>query len=122
MRLTGGRAAALAAFSSGGGSPKSASPQVEFLRRRQAQVSFQIPSTVLDIEPLAINAAASGASLSAFREVMNLSILLLSFSKSSQYEAAGTVWMLDPISDPICDNISISQLENGRALRSQEAF
>ena len=44
---------------------------LRFLRLHQGKVHFQIPATVLDLEPLAINAAASGAMLSGFREVMN---------------------------------------------------
>ena len=95
---------------------------LEFLTRRKAQVSFPIPSNVLNFEPLAITAAASGAMLSSFREVMHLSNLLLSLDKTAQYEAAGTIWMLDPVGDPVCANISISQLESARYLWSEEAF
>ena len=39
---------------------------IVFLRRHEARVSFPIPASVLDFEPLAITAAASGAMLSGF--------------------------------------------------------
>ena len=95
---------------------------LRFLRLHQGKVHFQIPATVLDLEPLAINAAASGAMLSGFREVMNYTNLHQSFSKSALYEAAGTIWMIDPVVDPGSDSISISQLENATQLWSEDAF
>ena len=95
---------------------------IKFLRRRHAQVSFLIPADVLDFEPLAITAAASGAILSGFREVMHYTHLLRSLEKSAMYEAAGTIWMLDPVIDPGGDRISINQLENAMPLWSEEAY
>ena len=95
---------------------------IKFLRRRHAQVSFLIPADVLDFEPLAITAAASGAILSGFREVMHYTHLLRSLEKSAMYEAAGTIWMLDPVGDLSSDSISISQLESAMKLWSEEAF
>eukprot|EP00959_Pyramimonas_sp_CCMP1952_P085111 1779608-Pyramimonas_sp.AAC.1 len=62
------------------------------------------------IPPLAITRAASGANLCAFREVMGHDNLVASFSRTKQYEAAGTAWMLDPIC-PDIDDVSMSQLE-----------
>ena len=64
---------------------------LRFLRLRQAKVHFPIPSSALDISPLAITAAASGAILSGFREVMNYTNLQLSFENTALYEAAGTI-------------------------------
>ena len=95
---------------------------IVFLRRHEARVSFPIPASVLDFEALAITAAASGAMLSGFREVMRYENLVLSFEQSAMYEAAGTVFMLDPASDPGSDGISISQLESAMQLWSEEAF
>ena len=37
------------------------------------------------------------------------------------YEAAGTIWMLDPVGDPGCDSISISLLGIAMQLWSEEA-
>ena len=95
---------------------------LRFLRLHQAKVHFPIPASVLDLEPLAITAAPTGAVLSGFREVMNYSNLHQSFNKSGLYEAAGTIWMIDPVVDPGSDNISISQLENATQLWSEDAF
>ena len=53
---------------------------------------------------------------------MNYTNLHQSFSKSALYEAAGTIWMIDPVVDPGSDSISISQLESARYLWSEEAF
>ena len=75
------------------------------------------------IAPLAISDAVSGASLTAFREVMNFNNMMTSFSKTSQYEAAGTVWMLDcVIAASTGDSLSISQLESALEKWSPEAF
>ena len=95
---------------------------LQILRLRQAQVSFPIPAFVLDLEPLTITAAASGAMLTGFREVMHYTHLQRSFENTAMYEAAGTIWMLDPVGDPGCDSISISQLESAMQLWSEEVF
>ena len=97
---------------------------LRFLRARQARIHFTIPANVLDLEPLAITdeAAAPGAMLAGFREVMRYSNLRSSFAKTRLYEAAGTIWMLDPACDPGNDSISISQLESATHLWTEEAF
>jgi len=95
---------------------------LRFLRLHQAQVPFPIPAFVLDLVPLAITAAASGSMLAGFREVMNYTNLHLSFEKTALYEAAGTIWMLNPVGDLRSDSISISQLESAMQLWSEEAF
>ena len=95
---------------------------LKILHGHQAKVPFKIPSTVLLIEPLAITSAASGTMLAAFREVMQHEHLTLSFSKTAQYEAAGTLWMLDAVNDPHLDSVSISQVESAMWLWSEEAF
>eukprot|EP00959_Pyramimonas_sp_CCMP1952_P223453 4671673-Pyramimonas_sp.AAC.1 len=46
--------------------------------------------------------------------------LQLSFSKTGQYEAAGTVWMLDPLPADTSDTVSISQLDAAMANWSEE--
>ena len=53
---------------------------------------------------------------------MNYENLTQSFSKSAQYEAPGTVWMLDAISDTSYDTINVSQLESATRSWSEEAF
>ena len=95
---------------------------IKFLTERQLKVAFPVPSTALLIPPLEIKSAASGAHLSAFREVMNFDNLTLSFSLSAQYEAAGTVWMLVAINDSGSDAITISQLESAMWMWYEEAL
>ena len=94
---------------------------LKFLAARQAKVPFTVPHSVLLIPPLEINnSAASG--VSAFREVMHYDNLMLSFSKNGLYEAAGTVWMLDPVHLSGSDGMSIHQLESAMWMWSEEAF
>ena len=95
---------------------------ISFLAKRQANISFTVPTSPLLIPPLQISDAASGAKLTAFREVMNYENLKRSFSQSAQYEAAGTVWMLDPVQDSSSDVMTITQLESAMWTWSQEAF
>ena len=92
-----------------------------FLQRHKREVSFVLPEKCSMIPPLSITAAASGATLSAFREVMDFDHLEASFSRTGQYEAAGTVWMLDPIC-PDIDEVAISQLEGCMGLWTEEAY
>ena len=84
---------------------------LRFLRLHQAQVHFPIPANVLDLVPLAITDAVSGSMLAGFREVMHFTRLHRSFEQTALYEAAGTIWMLNPVGDLSSDSISISQLE-----------
>ena len=81
-----------------------------------------MPASPLLIPPLQISDAASGARLTAFREVMNYDNLNSSFSQTAQYEAAGTVWMLDALTPSRSDVVSISQLESAMWARSEDAF
>ena len=87
----------------------------DFLEKRKSELSFELPAKCALIPPLAITTAASGANLSAFREVLDYDNLLASFSRTKQYEAAGTVWMLDPICSDI-DDVSVGQLEGAMAM------
>ena len=64
---------------------------LRFLRLHQAQVHFPIPANVLDLVPLAINAATSGSMLAGFRDVTNYTNLHLSVENTGLYEAAGTI-------------------------------
>ena len=93
----------------------------DFLEKRKGELSFELPAKCALIPPLAITTAASGANLSAFREVLDYDNLLASFSRTKQYEAAGTVWMLDPICSDF-DEVLISQLEGAMSLWSEEAY
>ena len=94
-----------------------------FLQKHHQKVAFEVPTSVLLIPPLEITSAASDSQLKSFREVMNYDNMMLSFSKSGQYEAAGTVWMLDPIAAADAKtSISITQLESAMALWSESAL
>ena len=75
------------------------------------------------IPPLLISDAVGGANWKSFREVFNHSNMVLSFSKSGEYEAEGTVWMLDPSIGPArMETLSICQIEADMAMFSEEAF
>ena len=91
----------------------------DFLEKRKGELSFELPAKCALIPPLAITQAASGANLTAFREVMDYDNLVASFSRTKQYEAAGTVWMLNPICSDI-DDVSVSQLEGAMGMWSEE--
>ena len=95
---------------------------IDFLKERSNKVSFPVPSDVMLIPPLAINVAASGAQLTSFREVMNFDNMMLAFAKTSEYEAAGTVWMLDAVGTSDKDSLSVSQLESAMWKWSPEAY
>ena len=70
---------------------------LRFLRLHQAQVHFPIPANVIDLVPLAITDAVSGSMLAGVREVMHFTRLHRSFEQTALYEAAGTIWMLNPV-------------------------
>ena len=92
-----------------------------FLAKRKREVSFTLPTRLSMIPPMATTQAASGANLSAFREVMDYDSLVASFSRTRQYEAAGTVWMLDPIRSDF-DDVAVSQLEGATSLWSEATY
>ncbi|CAK0907025.1 unnamed protein product, partial [Prorocentrum cordatum] len=94
---------------------------LSFLGQRKREVSFAVPAKCSLIPPLAITDAASGADLSSFREVMDYDNLVASFSRTKEYEAAGAVWMLDPMCSDI-DDVTVSQLEGAMGMRSEEAY
>ena len=93
-----------------------------FLRERQHKVAFTVPPDVMLIAPLAITAACGGAELKAFREVLHYDNMMLAFSQTGQYEAAGTVWMCEVTTDPVVDTLSVSQVESAMAAFSKDAF
>ena len=99
---------------------------IAFLRGRpEGHLSFDVPSTPMLIPPLRISdAAASGPGPTSFREVMCYSNLHKSFAASAQYEAAGTVWMLDAVSDTglSADRVTVSQLEAAANFWSPDTF
>ena len=92
-----------------------------FLEQRKLELSFALPPKCSMIPPLAITQAASGANLTAFREVMNYDNLVASFSRTKQYEAAGTVFMLDPVCSDN-DAVTVSQLDGAMSIWSNESF
>ena len=95
---------------------------IRFLRENQSKVPFAVPETCSLIPPLAITqASSSGSALSAFREVMNFDNMVTSFSRAAQYEAAGTVWMLDPVCADH-DDVSVSQLEGAMGMWTAETY
>ena len=57
---------------------------LKFLKVHEEKLSFPVPSSLSLIAPLEISSAASGAQLSAFREVMNYDNLVKSFAQSAQ--------------------------------------
>ena len=83
----------------------------------------QPPADVLSIPPLAISDAASGANLTSFREIMNYDNLQSSFRRTGQYEAAGTMWMLDACGNSVSDeSVTVAQIEAGRWQWSDDVF
>ena len=82
-----------------------------FLRERPHK--YGTPNDVMLIPPLAITASPGGADLAAFREVLNYQNMMMAFSKTGQYEAAGTIWMLEIDTDTVVDTLSVSQVESG---------
>ena len=95
-----------------------------FLSSRQEHITFNIPSNLAMLAPLEIGNAANQEdnALSAFREVMHYEHLMTSFKRTGQYEAAGTIWMLEPIESASGDGVTVGQLESAMALFSEQAF
>ena len=65
----------------------------EFLNQNQEELQLEsmVPTNVSMIQPLKIAPPTSIAALSSFREAMNYDNLIASFSRTAQYEAAGTI-------------------------------
>jgi len=93
-----------------------------FLVARPDKLNSKLPASLMLIAPLAISNATSGARLKEFREVMNYDNMQLAFNQSSQYEAAGTIWMLDTFMALSSDVLSPTQLESANWVWSEEAF
>ena len=81
-----------------------------------------MPADVMLIAPLAITAACGGTELKGFREVLHYNNMMLAFSKTGQYEAAGTVWMCEAATDSVVDTLSVSPIESAMAAFSRAAF
>jgi hypothetical protein len=97
----------------------------EFLNQHKDELGLTrtVPTNVSMIRSLEIAEPTDITALSSFREVINYDRLVASFSRTAQYEAAGTIWMLDPIDESASgDAISASQLESAMAMFSQSAF
>ena len=96
---------------------------LKYLQAHRDSVPMDIPASVMAIPPLAISDAAAGASLSAFREVMNYNNLHSSFRHTAQYEAAGTIWMLDPCGPSVFDeSVTAGKIEAARWQWSEDVF
>ena len=95
---------------------------LEFLKRHKSSFHFDPPADVMSIPALAISDAAAGATLTSFREIMNYDNLQSSFRRTGQYEAAGTVWMLDPCPSVSDESVSVAQIEAARWQWSEEVF
>ena len=93
---------------------------LQFLNSHKADIGRTFPNRVTLFQPLAIGKSAPGSALSSFREVMNYENLQTSFARNGQYEAAGTVWMLDSASGG--DSVMVSQLEHCMRMWSDSAF
>lgn len=96
---------------------------LHYLKQDKAKdmISFKAPGTVLMIPTVAIGDTGM-PHLSSFREVMHHSNMMSSISRTGQYEAAGTVWMLDPVDNSSSDVLTISQLDNAMRMWSPEAY
>ena len=95
---------------------------LEFLKRHKSSFHFDPPADVMSIPALAISDAAAGATLTSFREIMNYDNLQSSFRRTGQYEAAGTVWMLDPCPSVSDESVSVAQIEAARWQWSEDVF
>ena len=96
---------------------------LKYLKVHRDSVPIDLPADVMAIPALAISDAAAGASLTAFREIMNYENLQSSFRRTGQYEAAGTLWMLDPCGDSVSDeSVTIAQIEAARWQWSEDVF
>ena len=96
---------------------------LRFLRRNEDSVSMKIPDDVMSFAPLAISDGA--ASSSAFREVMDYANMQESFRQTGQYEASGTIWMLNPCEseDSVTDeSVTFAQIEAARWQWSNDVF
>ena len=94
-----------------------------YVKEHQESFHFDPPADVMSIPPLAISDAATGATLSAFREIMNYDNLQSSFRRTGQYEAAGTLWMLDPREGSDSDEgVTIAQIEAACRQWNEDAF
>ena len=82
-----------------------------FLNQRKHQLTFALPRTLSWIS----------ANVTPFRVEMDYDNLVARLSRNEEYEAAGTVWMLDPLCSDF-DDVSVSQLEGAMGLWSEETY
>ena len=57
---------------------------------------------------MATNALCAGAEFTGFREVLHYDNMMLSFSQTTQYDAAGTVFVCEVLTDPVVDNVKLT--------------
>ena len=92
-----------------------------FLTKHPTKLHIPLPSDFLLLPALGITSTTS-ADMSAFREPMQHKNLLSAFARTGQYEAAGTIWMLDCCT-PVCtDVLTLAQMESAYAQWSEETF
>ena len=93
---------------------------IPYLIKHKALGGKAVPNSVMLIPPWAISKSAPNSPLSSFREVMNHGNLKASLARTGQYEAAGTVWMMDAASG--ADTVMVSQLEHSMRMWEDSAF
>ena len=97
---------------------------LSWMKKREPELPFKVPDSCMLITALGISAerVASGATtLTAFREKMNYDNMTASLTGTHQYEAAGTVFMLDPAASGL-DDTSISQIDGAMSVWSHEVY
>ena len=91
-------------------------------QKDKGRLNMEVPSDVLLIAARKIKDTQIGGNLSSYREVMNFSNLQYSLKATNKYEAAGTVFMMDPCNFAEDEAITLSQLESAKHPWSDEAF
>ena len=77
-----------------------------FMAENAGKWSFSVPESLLMLKPLSVN-EASGSSLTAFREVMQIDNLRRSLQHSGEYEGAGLLWWVDVLEGLKFVNVSM---------------
>ena len=95
---------------------------IPWMKKHKGGLNIDVPQDVLMIPARKIMDAHIGAQLTSYRETMNYSNLQFSLKSTNMYEAAGTVFMLDPCKFAEDEAITLSQLEAAKYWWSEEAF
>ena len=91
-------------------------------RKDKGKLNMEVPQDVLLIPARKIMDTKTGSNLSSYRETMNYTNLQYSLRATHKYEAAGTVFMLDPCTFAEDEAITLGQLESAKYPWSDEAF